>query len=153
MAAVELDELEPGPWIDELVAIEKRDGELTTEAVVTAARNPASVLHPYLTHDPSEALDKLNLIEAGRLIRRAEIVLTIEGGETHRVRAFLNVPGQNYRSTATVMSRKDMREAVLARMQADVQVMVGRYDRYSGIPEVSTAMKELRRWLKAHSRG
>lgn len=150
MAAVALDELEPGPWIDELVAIEKRDGELTTEAVVTAARNPASSLYPYLTHDAAEALDKLNLIEAGRLIRRAEIVLTVEGGETHRVRAFLNVPGQGYRNTATTLSRREMREQVLGRMKADVEVMTNRYERYASIAEVSSGVKMLRRWLKAH---
>lgn len=152
MSAVEvpIEQLDAGAWVDELVAIEKRDGVLLPEVVAVEARNPASPLHAYFEWDDEAAASAFRVEQARRLIRRAEIVLTVEGGETRQVRAFLHSGERGYRSTATVMSKKAMREDVLARMRSDIEIMTARYERYATIPEVSTAMKALRSWLKSH---
>lgn len=142
-----IEELEPGAWLDELKAIWKRDETLTAEAVTIAAKDPDSALYQHFTHDPQEAIGKLNLIEASRLIRRAKILITLEGGETRYVRAWLHT-SSGYQPTARVMSNGAMRDEVLARMRNDIEVMSARYSRYADIPEIADAMKMLRRWLK-----
>jgi len=119
--------------------------------VAREGRNPASPLYPYFTHDAGEALDKLNRIEAGRLIRRAEVLIRVEGGETHRYRAFLNTADRKYQPTGTVMSKRAMRDEVLGRMRTDIEVMTARYEKYASIPEVLGVLTALRRWLKEHS--
>jgi hypothetical protein len=146
-----VEDLERGPWLDELVRIWQRDGSLDPDVVAVEARNPASALFPYFTHDPGDALRKLHRIEASRLIRRAEIVLEVEGGEVQRIRAFPFVNAdKKYQPAGNVFSRGVMREEVLGRMRSDVDLFVSRYEKYSSIPEVGAAIKQLRRWLKLH---
>ncbi len=150
MSAVAAEDLERGPWLDELVYIWKRDGELDPEVVKVEGRNPTSALYPYFTHNGKEALDKLNRIEAGRLIRRAQVLIEVEGGEVRRVRAFLHTADKQYQPSGPALSRKRMREEILERMKLDIQILTNRYDKYSAISEVSDALLQLRRWLKDH---
>ncbi len=150
MAATEVEDLEPGPWVDELVRIWQRDGELDPDTVAREGARKSSPLYQFFTHSPGDALRKLNRIEAGRLIRRAEVIIEVEGGEVHKYRAFLHTDTKQYQPTGIAMSRKDLREQVLGRMQSDIQIMIGRYEKYASIAEVDGAIKLLRRWLKAH---
>lgn len=60
----------------ELRALHSRDGVLTCEAVVNAARAKSSPLHSYFTWDDSHAAERYRLIEAGRLIATVRIEYT-----------------------------------------------------------------------------
>lgn len=57
----------------ELRALHSRDGVLTCEAVLDAARPKNSPLHDYFTWDNSRAAERYRLIEAGRLIATVRI--------------------------------------------------------------------------------
>lgn len=57
----------------ELRALHSRDGVLTCEAVLDAARPKNSPLHSYFTWDDSRAAERYRLIEAGRLIATVRI--------------------------------------------------------------------------------
>lgn len=57
----------------ELRALHSRDGVLTCEAVLDAARPKNSPLHDYFTWDDSRAAERYRLIEAGRLIATVRI--------------------------------------------------------------------------------
>lgn len=60
----------------ELRALHSRDGVLTCETVVNAARPENSPLHDYFTWDDSHAAERYRLIEAGRLIATVRIEYT-----------------------------------------------------------------------------
>lgn len=144
------DDIEPGPWIDELVRINKRDGRLDREPVLNEAKRPSSPLHAYFTWDDGDAAHQYRLIQAGTLIRRAEVFITLEGGEVVRHRAFLHTDDHGYQPTARVMSNAEMRAKVLARLHSDMEVMITRYEKYSHLAEVKDAIAQLRRWMKRH---
>lgn len=57
----------------ELRALHSRDGVLTCEAVLDAARPKNSPLHSYFTWEDSRAAERYRLIEAGRLIATVRI--------------------------------------------------------------------------------
>lgn len=57
----------------ELRALHSRDGVLTCEAVLEAARPKNSPLHNYFTWEDSRAAERYRLIEAGRLIATVRI--------------------------------------------------------------------------------
>lgn len=57
----------------ELRALHSRDGVLTCEAVLEAARPKNSPLHDYFTWEDSRAAERYRLIEAGRLIATVRI--------------------------------------------------------------------------------
>lgn len=57
----------------ELRAIHSRDGVLTCEAVLDAARPKNSPLHDYFTWEDSRAAERYRLIEAGKLIATVRI--------------------------------------------------------------------------------
>lgn len=57
----------------ELRALHSRDGVLTCEAVLEAARPKNSPLHDYFTWEDSRAAERYRLIEAGRLIATVKI--------------------------------------------------------------------------------
>lgn len=57
----------------ELRALHSRDGVLTCEAVLEAARPKNSPLHGYFTWDDSRAAERYRLIEAGKLIATVRI--------------------------------------------------------------------------------
>lgn len=60
----------------ELRALHSRDGVLTCEAVLEAARPKNSPLHDYFTWEDSRAAERYRLIEAGRLIATVKIEYT-----------------------------------------------------------------------------
>ena len=60
----------------ELRALHSRDGVLTCEAVLEAARPKNSPLHNYFTWEDSRAAERYRLIEAGRLIATVKIEYT-----------------------------------------------------------------------------
>jgi hypothetical protein len=152
MAAVpveHIDELPSGSWVDELVRICDRDGELVREAVEKEARNPRSALHRYFEWDEAEGAYKYRLIQAGSLIRRATVLLTFEES-TVRVRPFLHTQEQNYQPTHRVLNNKAMRTQVLERMRSDFEFFMRKYEKYENIAGVSGPLKELRAWYKEH---
>ena len=60
----------------ELRALHSRDGVLTCEAVLDAARPKNSPLHDYFTWEDSRAAERYRLIEAGKLIATVRIEYT-----------------------------------------------------------------------------
>jgi hypothetical protein len=72
--------VEPEAVADALAKVATEDGMLKPEAVVNAARDEASPLHPCFTWDDSKAAEKQRLHEARLLIK----CVRIECPETHR---------------------------------------------------------------------
>lgn len=68
--------MENSPVEKELRAIHSRDGVITCEAVLEAARPKSSPLHDYFTWEDSRAAERYRLIEAGRLIATVRIEYT-----------------------------------------------------------------------------
>ena len=77
------DEKDDAVQVDEairraLLAIEDGEGRLTPAAVVAAAENPDSPLHPRFEWDDSKAAHAFRLEQARRLIRGVQVVITTE---------------------------------------------------------------------------
>lgn len=73
--------------VSELNDIQKRDGEITPEAIVKEARKTHSVLHNYFEWNNTKAADKYRLQQAAELIQRIEVKV-LKDGETKTIRAF-----------------------------------------------------------------
>lgn len=61
-----------------LQEIEARTGSLTPEAVIEAAKDPASPLHDAFTWDDGQAAIKFRLYEARKLISSVRVVISTE---------------------------------------------------------------------------
>ena len=81
-----VDLFEPGTdAYHELVAIYRRDGVLTAEAVLAAAKKQRSALHPYFEWDDAAAAMKHRLEQARQLIKSYRVRVIAEDAETVQV--------------------------------------------------------------------
>ncbi len=61
-----------------LARIERRDGRIDPHAVVAAARDPVSVLHPLFVWDDTKAAELYRLDQARTIIRRVTVIVEVE---------------------------------------------------------------------------
>jgi hypothetical protein len=74
-----------------LEALRDPQGNITTEMVRAEARaNPGSVFRVNMTWDMAEALDKVQLIEAGKIISSVEVI-TVRGEQRIQEREWLSI--------------------------------------------------------------
>jgi hypothetical protein len=109
-----------------------------SRALVDAARDEGSVLHPYFEWDDAAAGDAFRLVQAGNLIRRVTVNwIRAEDRPAVRVRAFVSArqvgqvaeetrPG-SYVSLSQVAGSPAYEAALLQQMRRDVAVLRRRY--------------------------
>jgi len=120
-------------------------GELTTTAVIEAARPEESPLHKHFTWDIREAAERYWHVQAAHLIRHAKVtVIPGAGKDPVRVRAFLSPrdetledPGEPGTYIALDSLTHDMSEIILKQMARDVAALKRKYRDHH---EVLTAM-------------
>ena len=103
-------------------------GELTPIDVVNAARSPKSALHDYFEWDDSVAAEQFRLNQARGVIRLVRV--EDAASETGTVRAFVSISsetGKSYRSMGDVKASADLRAAVLAAAERDLDAFTRRY--------------------------
>lgn len=98
-----------------LIGIYERDGKLTTEQVLTEAADPASPLHTAFEWDDQIAGYRYRLIQAGELIRKAEVTI-----QEMRVRRFVFLPStDSFHPIEEATKRADWRAELVAEFQRD----------------------------------
>lgn len=131
-----------------LQAIADRNGNrLTPKAVVEAASDETSPLHPHFEWNDTAAADKYRRSQAQDLVR---IVCHDEPGEKEpKPRAFLSVQDEGgiaYRPLDTVRKSEPFQEALLASAERDLEAFQKRYRSLADICEiVQTARDRIKR--------
>jgi hypothetical protein len=109
--------------IKEVLISLQKDGLLHPDAVVEAARNPASPLHDFFTWDDTEAAEKYRQDEARQLIR--SIKIEVDTGVPVEVRAFVSLSadrqnGAGYRQFTEVMDSEFLRAQLMNDIDAKI---------------------------------
>lgn len=118
---VNLDAQKVGEAIERLQ--KAHNAPLEPEMIVTAARDPKSVMHPHFEWDDVVAADAYRIDQARDLVRSLSVDISRSNIETKAVRAFVNVEvGQErgYVSTAAAMSSRELRQQVIAKAWAEL---------------------------------
>lgn len=117
--------------VNELRALYERDGELTPEQVLDVASDPTSSLHNHFTWDDTEAAQKWRLNQARTLIMRCKVTVIGSDEQTHRVRAFVNLPAPEgpgaYVSIEDALGDPAKRDVVIQQAMRDVAALRRKY--------------------------
>lgn len=132
--------------VSELNDIQKRDGEITPEAIVKEARKTHSELHNYFEWNNTKAADKYRLQQAADLIQRIE-VRVLKDGSQKTIRAFevinKGVGEKGYASYNLADGLTRAKEIALSDLKK-VLYRLNQHSEYSAvIPHVNKAIKEL----------
>lgn len=128
----------------ELRALHSRDGVLTCEAVLDAARPKNSPLHDYFTWDNSRAAERYRLIEAGRLIATVRIEYRRKkAAQVVYTPAFIptgtNSEGKRQYYPVEEVTKNDfLREKALADARSEMEGTRARYSHLVDLLELST---------------
>lgn len=128
----------------ELRALYSRDGVLTCEAVLDAARPKNSPLHSYFTWDDSRAAERYRLIEAGRLIATVRIEYTPKKtAQVIHVPTFIptgtNSEGKRqYFPVEEVTRNEFLQQKALADARSEMEGTRARYSHLVDLLELST---------------
>jgi len=134
--------------LDELRAIEERDGILQPKAVVEFARNPETELHSRFEWDNEKAGDSHRLWQARQLIS-VQVTYLKSKSDNVESPAFVslvcdrNAQG-GYRSIANVLSDDDLREKMLRDARRDLNIFKRRYQ---NLVELANVFQEIERVL------
>lgn len=136
--------MENSPVEKELRAIHSRDGVITCEAVLEAARPKSSPLHDYFTWEDSRAAERYRLIEAGRLIATVRIEYTPKkAAQVVYTPAFIptgtSSEGKKQYYPVEEISKNDfLREKALADARREMENTRARYSHLVDLLELST---------------
>lgn len=112
-----------------LKAIEDRNGRLTAQAVVSAAKAARHPLHKYFTWDDKKAGHQHRLWQARELIKRVEVRVEVENIAIRSV-AYVRDPGvgprQGYRSVVAIRREPDSARAALVEAFAIITAQLRR---------------------------
>lgn len=138
-----------GPVEIELTALEK-DGRLTPEDVVAAARNPKSALHPHFNWDNKEAAHFWRLEQARTLIRSVKINITIDERIVRSV-AYVRDPETpaNAQGYVRLASIKTGSEAARDAMLAELSRVSSALERARSISEILELRDEVESLLRS----
>lgn len=128
-----------------------RNELLEAEAIVSAARDETSVLHPHFEWDDAVAAEAFRCDQARELVRSLTIDISRSNLESKPVRAFVNVDvGQDrgYVSTMTAMSSETLRKQVLERAFAELESWRARHAELTELARIFAAIDETRPILK-----
>ncbi len=114
--------------------IRKQHGALTREIVVEDARDPNSPLHKHFDWDVESAAYKWLLHQAGEIMRRCRVTVTISGVQ-QPIREFPRVTIQDappaYTPIGVVKASSELSEQVIERAKADLDMWLARYEKYA----------------------
>jgi hypothetical protein len=121
-------------------------GKLEPVAVVDAARDEASPLHPLFTWDDGQAAHQYRLWEARKLI---SVHVEMLPGSTEASPVFVSLRDDRqeggYRTMVSVMSDSDLREQLLADALAEMEAFSAKYRRLHELADVFAAIGKARR--------
>lgn len=134
---------------DELSRIESRDGGITPEKVVEAARPKQAPLHPAFEWDDGVAGELYRRQQAGQLIRSVYVVPE-EEDEAPPSPAWVSVidsasSERQYVATPLALSDEEKRATVLADALAQLEGLRRRYSALQELAKVWTALDEIAR--------
>ena len=121
---------------------EKNGGRIEAKAVVKAARNARSPLHPLFEWDDAVAAE-LHRVEQARHIIRAVIVHEAVPQTHEPVRAFVNVieaQGRGYTSVLRAFSDIDLRKQVLDEALQKADAWRRRYSDFEELADIFAAI-------------
>lgn len=144
--------IDPQKAGEELARLQKgRNDLLEAEDVVTAARNPDSVLHPHFEWDDAAAADEHRKGQARELVRSLTIDVSRSNLESRPVRAFVNVETggeRGYVQTVTAMSSTELRKQVLEKAFAELEAWRQRHAELTELARIFSAIDETRPAIK-----
>lgn len=119
------------------VAEQNPDRKLMPSAVVKAARDPRSPLHPRFTWDDSKAAHEHRLWQARELIASVEIVAD-NRFESSPVFTSLQCDRSSggYRLMDDVLSNRKLRQQMLITAEGELKAMQFRYDRFKELARI-----------------
>lgn len=129
--------------------LEKRDGEVTKEALLEASRPEDSPTHGAFEWDDSVAAEKYRLRQANFMINQLEVHIQSEDSAPVKERAYLNVvegknnPGR-FRGVEIALSDAEMREVVLHNALAELVAFKNKYERLTELAEIFSAIDRLK---------
>ena len=132
----------------ELEAIRERDGNITPEAVVAAASEMSSSMHPQFTWDDTEAAKQYRLNEARHLGRSIELVVSESPNTPVRAYSLVSAPpaeGESaarkvYTSTTEALADPVVRDEILSAAVRDALTFRKRYHALSELSSVFQSM-------------
>lgn len=103
---------------EELEGIRRKDGSLTSEGVVAAAKKSSSPLHEWFVWDDGEAAHKFRLVQARTLIR---VIVVMQDDKTEPVSQYVHVrqdgPSGRYEPMDVVVQDMSAYQAALQELQ------------------------------------
>ncbi len=142
--------------------VEQQGELLNPRAVVEAARDPDSALHPYFTWDDGVAAEQWRLFEAGVLVRRIKVFIVrpsteartvevhLERPETGAIstRRFVSLPSQRnsaggYLPVERVLSDVERRGELLATALRELSGLRDKYQILEELADVWTALERV----------
>jgi hypothetical protein len=132
-----------------LVAIRKSKGSVTPAAVVEDARAASSPLHRYFDWDDSSAAEKFRLVQASNLIRKVQIMVSVND-EQQPVRRWLHVVREEqheYIPQAEVAEDPELSAQVIEAARQALEGWSRRFEIYSELFDSTTHVKEAIRAL------
>lgn len=136
---------------EELENIEHRNGSITPQAVVDAARPEGSVLHNIFEWDNDKAAEQYRLSQAGTFIRCIVKTTETENKKEITYRAFVNVnpvgDTQNkqgsYINTRSALTNPVSREVILANAKREMQTFRKKYKELNELALVFDAIDKV----------
>lgn len=123
-----------------------RQGILTPEAVVDAARNRRSILHRHFEWNDEAAAYEFRLVQARTLIRSIAIEVKDEQGRVAPVRGLFDVTLEDrtrgYMPTPIVMATPYLRDQIEDRARTEMEAWIGRYKAIASLAEASRVAQE-----------
>jgi len=123
-------------------------GVAKAQAVVNAARNKRSVLHPYFDWDDSEAGESWRLHQARNLLRVVVMYEPIDEKRSVECRVFVSLTtdrdndGGGYRVTHTVLSDPEQRRQLLCDARSEMKRFIAKYQKLDELAKVFAAMND-----------
>ena len=136
---------------EQLEIIERRDGSITPQAVVDAARPEGSVLHNLFEWNDEKAAEKYRLSQASTFIRCIVKTSEDETAKYSTYRAFVNInptgDRQNiagtYVNIQTALSDPESRDVVLSNAKHEMQTFRRKYAELKELASVFSAIDQL----------
>lgn len=134
--------------LEELRAIEERDGILNPQAVVDFARNPKTALHKKFEWNDKKAGEQHRLHQA-RMIINVQVTFLKSKNENVPTMAFVSLKDDRnreggYRSIATVLTDEELRAKMVDEAKHDFQIFRRRYQE---LVELSKLFDEIEKVL------
>lgn len=127
--------------------IRLRDGGITAEAVITAAKNPDSSIHKHFTWNDTEAARKQRLHEARQLLLRIHEVIHSPTKGAIRTRRYESVrvdtgqySGRIYLDAPTVHSSADYSSQIIERAIGEYERCKAKYERFQELALIHQAI-------------